>query len=118
MVKASYESRDGYYRLALDGHADYKAAGEDIVCAGISALVYALMGFLEINRDKTSHQHIEYESGKVRIFAVGNEIIGGAFQMALTGLEMIANGYPKHLSVNITSATGGDTSEQTMRKGQ
>lgn len=119
MVKVTYWSRDNRYRLSIDGHAGYKAAGEDIVCAGVSAIAYSLMGYLELNRDKTSLLDITYDNGRVNACCCGNDIIGAAFQMAITGLEMIAESYPQNVSVNIlSSATGGDTSEQTMRKGQ
>ena len=34
-------------RLTVTGHADYAPHGQDIVCAAVSALVYALMAALE-----------------------------------------------------------------------
>lgn len=34
-------------RLTLDGHANYAPAGQDIVCAAVSALIYTLAGNLE-----------------------------------------------------------------------
>lgn len=118
MVKVTYQSRDNKYRLSIDGHAGYKPAGEDIVCAGVSAIAYSLMGYLELNKDKTSFLDIRHDNGRVYTCCCGTDTIGAAFQMAITGLEMIAASYPQNVSVTILSATGGDTSEQTMRKGQ
>ena len=111
MVKVTYRNKDNEYRLSIAGHAGYRQAGEDIVCSAVSALSYALMGYLELNKEKTAHLTMKHESGSVYISCIGNEIIGAAFQMAITGFEMIAEGYPQNVSVDILSATGGDTSE-------
>ena len=34
-------------QMTVSGHAGYAPAGRDIVCAAVSALVYALAGYLE-----------------------------------------------------------------------
>ena len=40
MIRVRFEEN----RLTVCGHAGYAARGEDIVCAAVSALVYALSG--------------------------------------------------------------------------
>ena len=40
MIRVRFEEN----RLTVCGHAGYAARGEDIVCAAVSALVYALIG--------------------------------------------------------------------------
>ena len=42
MIRVRFEEN----RLTVCGHAGYAARGEDIVCAAVSALVYALIGDL------------------------------------------------------------------------
>lgn len=43
MIRVRFEEN----RLTVCGHAGYAARGEDIVCAAVSALVYALIGDLQ-----------------------------------------------------------------------
>lgn len=39
--------RAGERRITVSGHAGHAPAGQDIVCAAVSALMYALAGYLE-----------------------------------------------------------------------
>ena len=43
MIQAAFDKN----RLRVSGHAGYAPKGQDIVCAAVSALVYALIGTLE-----------------------------------------------------------------------
>ena len=44
MIRVFAHRQGGYYRFYATGHANY-CPGEDIVCAGVSALVGALTAF-------------------------------------------------------------------------
>jgi len=50
MIKVNYTELDGPYgpamRLEAEGHAGYAPAGQDIVCAGVSTLMQALVSLL------------------------------------------------------------------------
>lgn len=50
MIKVNYTELDGPYgpamRLEAAGHAGYAPAGQDIVCAGVSTLMQALVSLL------------------------------------------------------------------------
>ena len=50
MIKVNYTELDGPYgpamRLEAVGHAGYAPAGQDIVCAGVSTLMQALVSLL------------------------------------------------------------------------
>ena len=46
MTHIRYRADGRAHSLELCGHANYAAEGPDIVCAGLSAITYALMGFL------------------------------------------------------------------------
>ena len=39
--------RAGERRITVSGHAGHAPVGQDIVCAAVSALMYALAGYLE-----------------------------------------------------------------------
>ena len=117
MVKVRYRSGEGRYELSLKGHAGAGAYGCDIICAGVSAITYALMGYLELTRKEASCLDINYAEGDVTILCEGHRECGSAFQMAITGYEMIADKYPQYISVDILSADrSGDTRNRARRK--
>lgn len=89
----------GVHDLTLLGHADYSEHGNDIVCAGISALTYTLIGFIENHAEDLQTRDIRAESGRVFITCTGNETIDTAFDMTLLGYEQIAAKYPDNVSV-------------------
>ena len=76
-------------RLTVSGHAGYAAAGQDIVCAAVSALVYALAGYLE---EKGQAVRIAVRKGYADIQGAGD--CGAAFAMARCGMSQLARAYP------------------------
>lgn len=101
MVKVTVWRRKTLRSLHLEGHAGYHP-GNDIVCAGCSAIVYALMGWISNAAGHMAEVDELYEkSGTVRITADGDEQYGAAFDMAVIGLMQIAKKYPDHVSVEL-----------------
>ena len=48
MIQVNVEKKQGNYRkFSIDGHAEYAEAGQDIVCAGVSALVINTINSIE-----------------------------------------------------------------------
>lgn len=75
--------------LDVSGHAGYAAPGTDIVCAGASALAYALARYAG---------GAEVESGHMRINAENmDERMHGAFSCTLMGYELLEEAYPEHM---------------------
>lgn len=100
MVEVIYiAGDDGRHELSMTGHAGYNP-GNDIVCAGCSAIAYSLMGWLGDNcpglADAADYTEAD---GSVEIFAVGGSEVAAVFEMAVTGLSLIAAEYPDHVSV-------------------
>lgn len=93
MVKGTIETRDGVHRIECRGHA----TGSEQVCAAISALMYALIGFLGNQPDlEDAIRECKAESGhSLVVFEGYNE----AFEVARIGLLQIANSYPKYFRV-------------------
>ena len=87
----------GFYVLTARGHADFEP-GNDIVCASISALVYALAGTLQnLPHEELTHRE---EPGDVMVYCKsGDRAVYGAFLCAEVGLRQIAAAYPENLSV-------------------
>ncbi len=92
--------------LEMDGHADYAPKGQDIVCAGVSALCYALVNTLA---------NIDHECGMARMKSIANgeghmriraricwenlSVIRACFQVTVTGLKMMAEQYPDYIKI-------------------
>jgi len=46
MIDAGFFKEEDGFRVIISGHANYAPEGEDIVCSAVSALFYALAGYL------------------------------------------------------------------------
>lgn len=86
MIAVEAEER----RLRLEGHAGFAPAGEDIVCAAASALVYALMATLE-DRGLLAAAEVRGGYGEV----VGKGACEREFYMARRGLALLAERFPE-----------------------
>lgn len=79
--------------LSAQGHA----TGSVEVCGAISAIVYALAGYL-VNHDiKISERRME--DADVLLDFDGDDCTAAAFEMAVIGLAQIGQQYPKFLQV-------------------
>lgn len=81
--------RAGERRITVSGHAGHAPAGQDIVCAAVSALTYALAGYLE-ETEQTARSDIR--RGYADIEGAGN--CGAAFALVRCGMEQLAAAYP------------------------
>ena len=85
----------------LTGHADAGAYGEDIVCAGISAITEtALLGITDVLKLDAAYTH---ESGYARCElsreTAGEDLVKAAvvFNTMIAGLTSLRQAYPKSL---------------------
>lgn len=101
MVKARYTVEENTHTLVVLGHANYAEYGKDIVCAGISSLVQALIGWIEENHYKAECISVDPKEGEVIISCEGGEDIAALFQMVAIGLGQIADVYPDHIQIDI-----------------
>lgn len=76
--------------LAVRGHAGYGGQGQDIVCAGVSALVYALAGRLQ---ETGRLAEVVMEPGRADVRGAGD--CAREFALVRRGLEMLAERYPQ-----------------------
>lgn len=95
---------DGDCVLTMTGHAGQAPCGQDIVCAGASAIVTSLAEMLERNRDELISHSVLLESGKAYIRASPSESFKlsceGAFEMAMCGFELLSEQYPNCVCVS------------------
>ena len=91
MIRCKYEVDDHHIKISLKGHAGYAPIGQDIVCAGVSALwntfIDTVNEYIAIN--DINEIHILSPSDEVRI----------CFQMLIRGIMLIAVEFPDYVSV-------------------
>jgi len=101
MVRARYTVEDSTHTLSVVGHANYDEYGKDIVCAGVSALIQALIGWIEENYYKANCISIDPKEGEILVSCEGGEELASVYQMTAIGLTQIADCYPDHVEIDI-----------------
>ena len=99
MITAKYIIKNNKHTLVVLGHANYAEYGKDIVCAGASALVQALIGWADDADCKVERISMDNINNEVIVSCVGGKDVKAVFTMAFIGLEQIANSYPNHLQI-------------------
>lgn len=101
-------------RLSVIGHAGYGKVGYDIVCAGISTLVFTLKESIEL-----------YTSDCVEFFIADGKVIASWTKLSekgalllnsfITGALMLANDYPDNIKVQtLTTLKANGNTAQTL----
>lgn len=94
------EKKDGH-SLTVKGHAGF-CPGNDIVCAGVSALVttLGLRVQKEANDGALTSSYVRLNSGDSTVWYCGeNRILDEIFQTITDGLEGIAGNYPDYIKI-------------------
>lgn len=99
MIRATYMTDGRTHSLTVIGHAGYADGGKDIVCAGVSAVTYSLVGWLANHEKDTSSLYKFMQSGSTSIICEGNDLVNTAFEVAVIGLAQIAKQYPDHMTM-------------------
>ena len=103
MIRANYFQEGNSHSLTVLGHAGYNDNGRDIVCAGVSAVTYSLVGWLVNHEKDTSYLYKFMRSGFTTIICEGNEAVNTAFEVAVIGLAQIAKQYPDYMTMEYKS---------------
>lgn len=101
MIRVIVEARGRAHCLEMRGHAGFNP-GNDIVCAGASAIAYALAGYLHNcgeHLDAMGRENLE--SGDLYLCCQGDACVAAAYEMAAIGLAQLAQRYPGHVTVEI-----------------
>ena len=102
MIRVNYLREGDTHKLSVQGHAGWSQHGNDIVCAGVSAISFALMGYL--HNAGSDIAEAQADSGNLYVECSGD--VAGAFDMAMVGYLQIARKYPQCVDVYI-AAHGG-----------
>ena len=112
MIKVCYSELDGpeglSLRLEAAGHAGYAPAGQDIVCAGASTLMQALVYLLAGEKNARSDAWDEPEGPRLAVAAQAPVApwVQGAFELAKAGFTLLAERYPDNLRFADVSRSG------------
>ena len=105
MIKAIYYRK--YNRLTVEGHAHSGEPGHDLVCAGVSTLVYTLaanVGNMEAN-DLIRNPIVKMESGYAEISCEpkrqSGAFVSRIFEAVCVGFEMLYHDYSQYISYEI-----------------
>jgi len=123
MIRIRVTRRDSGLEISAEGHAGYAPVGQDIVCAGVSALLYGFVAYLKelspIATAENSHPEgraalWEVSEGDGRLW-VRTHGMGGrdkaGFASIEAGIRLIAACYPDF--VTLDTDTKGDTYESS-----
>ena len=96
MIKAGFFREDEALRLVISGHAGYSKSGDDIVCAAVSGIFYALTGYLANFAGELEIREIRSGYADIGCSGAGEE----AMKQACIGLLQMQSTYPDHVSVD------------------
>ena len=102
MIEIFATRKAGCYRLWVTGHANYNP-GNDIVCAGVSALTGALIGFAKKSK---ACRHLRCYARHGEVFLACRGGLGCAFEAILDALCSIAASYPDHVRIKRSEGVG------------
>ena len=98
MIDADFLRTQNGFKVRIAGHAGYGDEGEDIVCAAVSSIFYALCGYI-----------VNFKPGSIKVNALESGLADiecgfdceEQLKLACLGLWQIANTYPGHVKVGI-----------------
>jgi uncharacterized protein YsxB (DUF464 family) len=84
--------------IEMNGHSGYAESGKDIVCAGVSSLVYAALNSF----DSVEENRIQINDGMLKLNLRGKKVSDHdqiVLQVMLNGFSMIASQYKKNVKI-------------------
>ena len=120
MTKITYSIHGPVLYLRAEGHAGGAPRGQNIICAGVSAITMALLNILvnddaEDRAEVNTKYRINEERGLLSIRAkpavaakFDRVKVKAYFKMAVIGLQALAQEYPDEITVEEENNNGGD----------
>ncbi len=95
MIKAKYHQRgDEIVSLEVSGHAQYESKGKDLICAGVSCIVFGLMNALDV----TGKADISDSGNAINITVKKSDAkVQDYMELVIVQLETIAESYPEYI---------------------
>lgn len=96
MIRARFFKSGRGIGLSVHGHACYVERGADIVCAAVSGILYALIGYLVNIKGEPMIHSLNYGCADIECLADGEE----AMKLACIGLLQVASSYSGYVTVD------------------
>ena len=107
MIKARLSQDGRAFCLELEGHAKHSRPGEDLVCAAVSTLAFALDGYMDkLDREGLLIKRAStvLEKGRAKMEALpearSRERLEGAFELAGCFLSLLEENYPENINLS------------------
>lgn len=99
MVKVYIDSNElGINRINVKDHAGYKDAGQDLVCAGVSSIVFGMMNALELLANNQCHFQIEEADITIEVKAM-SQIVNNLLTAMIIQLQTIEENYRAYIKI-------------------
>ncbi len=97
MIDAGFFRENDGFRVIITGHADYAPEGQDIVCASVSSLFYAMIGYLHTLKGSRCRVHkLQKGYAEMSCTSVGEE----AVRMTCIGILQVSEQFPQHVRLH------------------
>lgn len=106
MIMVFAGRRNGRCALHVAGHAGYAPHGQDIVCAGVSALVDCLAAALYVFELKGAYADLQ--EGSARLTCAGSGVADVLFYQTALGLIGLARKHPECIRMRTEGFFAGD----------
>ena len=108
MIKATFNEKNGVFKMKIDGHSGFAQKGNDIVCSAASILTCSVGQIVEQawnNEQLQDKPKIRLREGKGYIAckptADGYSHIREAYKFAEVGFILLAYNYPQNVDVTM-----------------
>ena len=91
MIKISYRASGGVIEVSASGHACFAPAGQDVVCAAVSALLQTLALYAQEKKGGTA----KAEKGALRVVMRDGKEPRAVAEAVMAGARQIARQYPE-----------------------
>lgn len=105
MIRIRVTEREGGFTVSAFGHAGYAPHGQDIVCAGVSALLYGLVSFLRgslpiATAGECFSPRVEEGDGTLTVEVTSpRPLYREALDLTVAGISLIAACYPAYVTL-------------------
>lgn len=106
MIRGIYDEKS--LILILEGHANYAPKGQDIVCAGVSALAFTYANYLG--------RYEKFKKGMILRAKSKKECEEKVFRMIIGGLQLIAKDYPENFLLTKGRLNITDDTQERLQK--
>lgn len=90
------------FGFIVEGHAEFAPHGQDIVCAGVSAIVQAAI----LGIEHYTYADVKKKEGYIKVHITHDDHTSDAIvKTMLLGLEALEDKYPNHIKIKKTGET-------------